>query len=259
MEQRFNVKLPNCEKPVTSEQQNHAQGGSKIGSRRHTGILPPNLDFTPNPDRARRALLEKRLAAASDRIASNRGDPVALIERGLLLSDLGDQDAAEKDFNEGLLSGLSAEGINGRGLARLRKGRLEEARSDFLVACSLQPSNVSFVGNLDDAEAIADDLEMTVKYLLAALVHRPTDGEICFRLGLAYVRRGDLKDAREWLAKAIANGDALVRERAEIELDLLGTGRQCRRVANGRFIRANTAYRIFHSNASSQNISEMFQ
>ncbi len=218
VEQSFSFKLPDCVKPSGPPPPPHGKGPED-------GTVPYQPDPLPVLDPARRVRLEGELADASERLEGSRDNPAEYNRRGLLYSDLGDEDAAEADFNQSILLAVSAESVNGRGLARLRKGRLEEAMADFRFAHNLDPKSVSYVINLEKAQHFAGHVEDAIKYFEAVLIHRPADGEVYFRLGVAYKQHGDLGLAHDALVKAVANGDALLKQRAADELRSLDAGK----------------------------------
>jgi tetratricopeptide (TPR) repeat protein len=111
-------------------------------------------------------------------------------------------------------------GLRLRGLIDLENGRPEDALMLLEQADRADPGNLETVAALARALALAGQDEaareasaraVTLRQeaelldpLIKQVLHEPGDADVRFRIGRALTRMGRLRDAREWLASALA-------------------------------------------------------
>lgn len=88
----------------------------------------------------------------------------------------------------------SAKSRNAIGYIYLTKGKISEARDEFLKAIELDPNNESPYMNLAEIYAKDNDLNMAIKLYRQAKILAPDRGLIYIRLGQLIVQNGDARD-----------------------------------------------------------------
>jgi hypothetical protein len=186
---------------------------------------PLMVDMAHYLDPDQRVSLQRQVKTVSEQIDEMPDDAGLYKKRAYLLTELGDQDGAERDFTQAILFTADAESFNGRGLAFLRKGRLEEAIEDFQIAARVEPSNTNFINNLYFAEDIQSNIEDVIGYLQATAAYRPADVEVKFRLGRVFKEHGDIELAKQAFAAIAKSNDNSLKKRALVELSALDAGK----------------------------------
>ena len=124
-------------------------------------------------------------------------------------------------------------GLRLRGLIDLENGRPEDALMLLEQADRADPGNLETVAALaralalagrDEAAREASARAVTLRQeaelldpLIKQVLHEPGDADVRFRIGRALTRMGRLRDAREWLASALAFDPEHVEARRALE------------------------------------------
>jgi Flp pilus assembly protein TadD len=99
------------------------------------------------------------------------------------------------------------------GYALARQGKLEEGISHFTEALRLQPRNVKVHNNLAVALALQGNYRQAIEHLRAALKLNPRDTDVLNNLGIVLKKMGDLDAAGQQFVRVLAidpeNADAL--------------------------------------------------
>lgn len=96
------------------------------------------------------------------------------------------------------------------GQAMYEVGEMQPARDAYLAAIKLAPEHLGARVALVHVLRKLGDTKAAVQHGLVALEQSPTDGEVLYALGLAYLARGDNVSARRHL-------EAFLRAKPELE------------------------------------------
>ncbi len=154
----------------------------------HAGNVPSSVfpDLNPNY----KADMQTNLSMAERRIIANSQDWDAYMQHGSCFSELGNQDWAIADLSKSLDLKETAGAHNFRGIARQRKGLLNEAIEDFERAVQLDSESKVFKANLQHARNIQTHRDDLIDYWRDLADHRPFDAEANLRAGAAFSGRG---------------------------------------------------------------------
>ena len=151
---------------------------------------------------SREAVVELRTAIEAD--PTSMYNQRVYVDLGLALSDLGELDEAQPNFEKALADNPSdAEAHAGLGTVLLGKGRVEEGMAHCRTALQLDPNAGEAHNTLGIALARAGNLPEATEHLRRAAALKPESFECQFNLGRVLAAGGSFPEALEHFKSAV--------------------------------------------------------
>jgi Flp pilus assembly protein TadD len=144
------------------------------------------------------------LAAASDAVRAEPGNPAGMLHLGYTYQQLGELSKAQQAYQEVLqLDPASSVALNNLAWVLAEsEGDLELAQQLAEQAQAVDPNNPNIIDTLGWIHFKAGRHDEAVRLLSESAAQRPNDAGRQYRLGMAYVRAGDVAEGRRALTRA---------------------------------------------------------